>query len=429
MPGEPEHCVTGPMQLVESVEAAATRSAAPTNSGGITWTEYLLRRRELTPPGYRTWEMIWRFWVRHVRLSTAGDYVYAKIGIQKEQGMIWPQDWPEEGIPVIVELHAELQQEPALQEARLLLTADVPELEAKVPQHELATFIVAKPEKKETMMLSSFASLPSNEHRGMLIPLWPILGCPMPMRSKASGALGAPDFLVMPGRVPIPGEDDEIVTEKTGLQVWDACIVHALSLPWLLSAGPQQGGRALEIGSGYAVVGLAAAMLGWNCTATDLGTALELATQTAKANAQAIANQGGAWNVEELDWRDPPAWALETCWDVVLGADLLYESAYFVRLSDMGTPQGEMHDELLSLLCRLRFRECLLSDRLRHEHYNAVFFSRLNEFGLEAVEDTRFVPGGGGFGNTPLTPAIDVKIWCIRHSESMDTMGFLNSLD
>merc|ERR1711879_538123 len=102
-------------------------------------------------------------------------------------------------------------------------------------------------------------------------------------------------------------------------------------------------------------------MGGHRCVATDLASALSAARHTYAANATVAGSQGGAWRAETVDWKCPPAWVFARTWRVVLGADLLFDSARVgndeVDLNcdcdEAAVP--EMHTPLLSLLGRLRF--------------------------------------------------------------------------
>ncbi len=108
--------------------------------------------------------------------------------------------------------------------------------------------------------------------------------------------------------------------------LWPAS--HGLATQ-LIQRAPLRG-RAIELGCGLGLVGLAAAAAGLEVTLTDIEPrALELAAASAVSNELTV-------DCRLLDWRDP---GQTERYDWVLGADLLYEE--------------DLHRALLDLLPRL----------------------------------------------------------------------------
>jgi len=104
------------------------------------------------------------------------------------------------------------------------------------------------------------------------------------------------------------------------------------------------GTRALELGCGVGLVGLAALASGVSVTFSDyIPTAVELARENARRNGFSAAGL-------HLDWRDPPT---INPFPLVLASDVLYET--------------QMHADLLSTLDRVLSDdgECWIGDPLR----------------------------------------------------------------
>jgi len=79
------------------------------------------------------------------------------------------------------------------------------------------------------------------------------------------------------------------------------------------------GARVLELGAGLGLPSLAAAVRGAQVLATDWAEeAVALLRENAAAN-------GIALRAERVRWDDPGPLLADAPWDVVLGADLLYE--------------------------------------------------------------------------------------------------------
>ena len=95
--------------------------------------------------------------------------------------------------------------------------------------------------------------------------------------------------------------------------------------PWL------RGSRVLELGSGgTGLVGLAAACLGADVTATDLPTVLPQLETAIAANAGLVDAAGGSIRAAALDWHAPqfallaPPGGSKEQYSWLLGADLVY---------------------------------------------------------------------------------------------------------
>ena len=98
----------------------------------------------------------------------------------------------------------------------------------------------------------------------------------------------------------------------------------------------------LELGAGLGIPSLVAALGGADVLATDWADdAVELLRVNAERNALRL-------RAERVRWDEPEPLVREAPWDVVLGADLLYES--------------RNAEQLLDLLPRLQARELLLAE-------------------------------------------------------------------
>ena len=123
------------------------------------------------------------------------------------------------------------------------------------------------------------------------------------------------------------------------------------------------GARTLELGCGLALPSMAAVLAGARVLATDWSpAAVELARENADRN-------GIALEVLRCSWDEPEELLDGAPWDLVLGADLLYEQ--------------RNADALLELLPRLRAREIWIADPGRAPA--SGFFERARErFEVEA---------------------------------------------
>jgi predicted nicotinamide N-methyase len=89
------------------------------------------------------------------------------------------------------------------------------------------------------------------------------------------------------------------------------------------------GARVLELGAGLGLPSLAAALRGADVLATDWA---EDAIELLRANA---ARNGVALRAERVRWDEPAPLLDGAPWDIVLGADLLYEQRNAERLLDL----------------------------------------------------------------------------------------------
>jgi predicted nicotinamide N-methyase len=110
-------------------------------------------------------------------------------------------------------------------------------------------------------------------------------------------------------------------------EIWPSAVALARFLPaWDLPRGDQ---RTLEIGCGVGLPGIVAASRGANVTWTDY-----LPDALAFAALNAWRHLGNCPDVQWMDWRDPQ---LELAADLVLAADVVYETRAFeplIRLFD-----------------------------------------------------------------------------------------------
>jgi predicted nicotinamide N-methyase len=142
-----------------------------------------------------------------------------------------------------------------------------------------------------------------------------------------------------------PPDAEELISEEAFereefLPYWAELWPSAVALGRVLATRELQGGfRALELGCGLGLPSVVAALRGAEVLATDWSEeALAVATLNAERNGARIETARLAW-ADELPAGAP--------WDLVLGADLLYERRNV--------------DQLLALLPRLG-REVLLAD-------------------------------------------------------------------
>ena len=149
--------------------------------------------------------------------------------------------------------------------------------------------------------------------------------------------------------VPLRLEQDPN-SHNLGTTVWDASIVLA---KWMernarkgeLSRAKVRGRRAVELGAGCGLAGLALALLGADVVLTDAGEpVLALLRRNVAANlapaalrlrgGAAAAGAAGAARVAELDWARPETWAAAgPPAEVVLAADCVYSEAAVPHLA------------------------------------------------------------------------------------------------
>jgi predicted nicotinamide N-methyase len=113
--------------------------------------------------------------------------------------------------------------------------------------------------------------------------------------------------------------DEEAYAEDEFLPYWAELWPSGIALARVAAALELAGSRVLELGAGLGLPSLAAALRGADVLATDWADdAVELLRENAARN-------GIALRVERVRWDEPGPLLREAPWDLVLGADLLYE--------------------------------------------------------------------------------------------------------
>src|SRR3954470_11169417 len=121
-----------------------------------------------------------------------------------------------------------------------------------------------------------------------------------------------------------PGSADELIDESAFdddefLPYWAEMWSSGVALAGAVGSLQLAGMRVVELGAGLGLPSLAAALRGADVLATDWAEdAVALLRENAAAN-------GIALRAERVRWDDPGLLLAEAPWDVVLGADLLYE--------------------------------------------------------------------------------------------------------
>eukprot|EP00931_Biecheleriopsis_adriatica_P118126 TRINITY_DN93589_c0_g1_i1.p1 TRINITY_DN93589_c0_g1~~TRINITY_DN93589_c0_g1_i1.p1 ORF type:complete len:546 (+),score=67.14 TRINITY_DN93589_c0_g1_i1:72-1709(+) len=165
----------------------------------------------------------------------------------------------------------------------------------------------------------------------------------------------------------------------TGGVLWDSGLALAKFLVWREATQPGvTGKRALELGAGTGVVGLTLGMLGCSVKITDCEDEI-LALLERNVEANCLTSQV---SVHRLDFEDRSTFFGDgdsPCFDLVVGAEILYEEAHashLARVFDVHVPAG----------CS---SEVLLAYSHREEAPLNVFLSSMFEFGfcLERLED------------------------------------------
>ena len=141
--------------------------------------------------------------------------------------------------------------------------------------------------------------------------------------------------------------------------LWPASVAMAR---WLPHTRLSPGTRALELGSGIGLTGLAGAALGWDVTFSDYD---DQALQLCRHNAERNGLDGT--HIQHLDWRTP----LPQQFPVIFGCEVTYDAA--------------SHDPLLGLICQMLAPEgrCWLGDPGRSQ--GTVFVARARECGFSVV--------------------------------------------
>jgi predicted nicotinamide N-methyase len=114
--------------------------------------------------------------------------------------------------------------------------------------------------------------------------------------------------------------DEEAFDEDEFLPYWAELWASGIALAREVGASDLDGARVLELGAGLGLPSLAAAIRGAHVFATDWAAdAIELLLVNARRN-------GVELSAERVRWDEPAALLAGAPWDLVLGADLLYES-------------------------------------------------------------------------------------------------------
>jgi len=113
--------------------------------------------------------------------------------------------------------------------------------------------------------------------------------------------------------------DEAAFDEDEFLPYWAELWPSGLLLARVVGETDLQGARVLELGAGLGLPSLAAALRGADVLATDWAAdAVELLRGNAERN-------GIGLRAERVRWDEPKLLFAEAPWDLVLGADLLYE--------------------------------------------------------------------------------------------------------
>ena len=113
--------------------------------------------------------------------------------------------------------------------------------------------------------------------------------------------------------------DEQAFEHEEFLPYWAELWPSGVALARRVAARALHGARTLELGCGLALPSMAAMLAGGRALATDWSPgAIELARENAERN-------GIALDVLRCSWEEPEAILADAPWDLVLGADLLYE--------------------------------------------------------------------------------------------------------
>jgi predicted nicotinamide N-methyase len=121
--------------------------------------------------------------------------------------------------------------------------------------------------------------------------------------------------------------DESAFDEEEFLPYWAELWPSGVALARHVDGLDLRGRRVLELGCGLGLPSLAAALGGADVLATDWA---EEAVALLRENA---ARNGVTLRAERVRWDEPGSLIGEAPWDVVLGADLLYESRNAAQLA------------------------------------------------------------------------------------------------
>jgi predicted nicotinamide N-methyase len=131
--------------------------------------------------------------------------------------------------------------------------------------------------------------------------------------------LGGRDLAVLRPRESDALIDERAFEQEEFLPYWAELWPSGHALARRVAVRALHGARTLELGCGLGLPSLAAALAGGRVVATDWSPqAVELLRGNAERNGIAI-------DVERADWAVPEPLLERAPWDLVLGADLLYE--------------------------------------------------------------------------------------------------------
>ena len=123
--------------------------------------------------------------------------------------------------------------------------------------------------------------------------------------------------------------DEHAFEHEEFLPYWAELWPSGVALARRVAARALKGARVLELGCGLGLPSLAAALAGGRVLATDWSPqAIELLRDNAERN-------GAELELEVADWACPEALIERAPWDLVLGADLLYERRNVAPLLDL----------------------------------------------------------------------------------------------
>jgi predicted nicotinamide N-methyase len=126
--------------------------------------------------------------------------------------------------------------------------------------------------------------------------------------------------------------DDHAFEHEEFLPYWAELWPSGVALARRVAARALRGARVLELGCGLGLPSLAAALAGGRVLATDWSPqAIELLHDNAARN-------GAELETAIVDWQHPAAVLERAPWDLVLGADLLYERRNVAPLLELLAP-------------------------------------------------------------------------------------------
>eukprot|EP00118_Oscarella_pearsei_P001823 m.8603 g.8603 ORF g.8603 m.8603 type:complete len:235 (+) comp20726_c0_seq4:77-781(+) len=164
--------------------------------------------------------------------------------------------------------------------------------------------------------------------------------------------------------------------QETGVAavVWNASVMMS---EWLESGVIDlKGKRVLELGSGTGLAGMVASALGGHVTLTDRALALDLLQMNVDLNRDHLTDP---ITVSELDWTsDLSQFAGDhgDQWDVILGADLIYDESVFDSLIRTFA-RFTQKSTTIYLSCKIRYERDLRFINLLEKEFNCseIFYS------------------------------------------------------